>query len=236
MTSSSVRGGSWWTPFLTNPVAAGLSIVPAYHGFRMKSMRQVVMPGEVVQKIKYLDSCHKGVKAAPTIGTLVGSQLALQRSCEWLKGGKEPSFLFMLGSSALVAAVTAALASAFNGQTLGKSGGESAKALSWKQTGAITFRDTFFLFGTRMSEPATKWVKQEYGEGKVVETATTFLAGAAGAVAGHPADTALSLLQEKKMVVFDRRLMRGVVPRSLSVASFTVIYENIKKLFSLLLS
>jgi len=219
-----------WNQF--NPIfAAAGAIVPPYYLFVVKSAYQ---QGKPAPSMTMREVLMGGVKAAPTIGTIVGTQMIVQAFVEKAlvkarknEEGQPPSFWTMLGSSAFVGGVSAPLLAIFNGQTMGLSPMQSLSALSAKQAAAIVTRETSFLFSLRVSEPISEELKQVAGDTKAVEYVSAALSGAIGSVVGHPADTALTLWQKGIKVVSLPQLMRGAVPKSGAVAAFSLGYKTL---------
>lgn len=199
-------GGYWpaLAPYLVPPAAASAAIVPCFFGFVAKSALQLDQP---VPRMSAKEALWKGCKAAPTIGTIVGTQLVSQNVLEAAmshfsgKTGEKSSFEQMVLSSALVGAVSAPALAVFNGQTRGFSARESLRKLSPKQVGAIVTRETSFLFSLRISDALSAHMKNQFGESQAIDFSCAFLSGAVGSVVGHPADTALTRWQENLEVV-----------------------------------
>lgn len=181
-----------WDQF--NPIfAAAGAIVPPYYFFVRKSWEQ---QGKPVPSMTMREVVMGGVKAAPTIGTIVGTQMIVQALVEKAlakarKNGDDqpPGFGTMLGSSAFVGGVSAPFLAIFNGQTMGLSPMQSLSALSPRQVAAIVTRETSFLFSLRISDPLSEQMKQIAGDNKAVEYGSAALSGGIGSVIGHPADT-----------------------------------------------
>ncbi|MBS0651776.1 MAG: hypothetical protein JSR93_11505 [Verrucomicrobia bacterium] len=224
-----------WNQF--NPIfAAAGAIVPPYYLFVVKSAHQ---QGKAAPSMTMREVLMGGVKAAPTIGTIVGTQTIVQSFVEKAlakarknEEGQPPSFWTMFGSSAFVGGVSAPLLAIFNGQTMGLSPMQALSALSAKQVGAIVTRETSFLFSLRVSEPVSQELKQVAGDTKAVEYVSAALSGAIGSAVGHPADTALTLWQRGIKVVSLPQLMKGAVPKSAGVAAFSVGYKALSDLLA----
>ncbi|MBS0652510.1 MAG: hypothetical protein JSR39_03175 [Verrucomicrobia bacterium] len=220
-----------WDQF--NPIfAAAGAIVPPYYFFVRKSWEQ---QGKPVPSMTMREVVMGGVKASPTIGTIVGTQMIVQTFVEKAlakarKSGEDqpPGFWAMFGSSAIVGGISAPLLAIFNGQTMGLSPTQSLSALSPKQVAAIVTRETSFLFSLRISDPVSKKMKQIAGDNKAVEYSSAALSGGIGSLIGHPADTALTLWQKGIKVVSLQQLMRGAASKSIGVAGFSVCYKALK--------
>lgn len=145
---------------------------------------------------------------------------------------QDPSqgFVFMLISSMIVGGISAPALAVFNGQTMGRTIGESLKSLFQKQTYAIVARETSFLFSLRVSEPVAELMERTCGKNKVVEYGSTFATGVIGSLVGHPADTALTLWQKGRQVENLSQLMRGGPMKALAVGGFSICYKTVKGL------
>lgn len=223
-------------PYVTPLFAASAAIVPVFYGFVVKSARQL---GNPIPRMSLLESLKGGLKAAPTIGAVVGTQMVVQMLVEKaiLKMNrtgndqkKTVDFTTMLLGSMVVGIVSAPALAVFNGQTMKQTPQASLKSLSVKQTGAILLRETSFLFSLRVSDPLSNAMNRHLGEGKAVEFGSAFVSGAIGSVIGHPADTALTLWQRKIKIEKLRHLMRGAPAKALAVGGFSVGYKVVNNL------
>lgn len=217
--------------YLTPPIAASVAIVPVFYGFVAKSAQQL---GEPIPRMSIYEALKGGYKAAPTIGTIVGTQMIVQgiveKELKHSGDSKEPAcFSSMLASSALVGGLSAPALAVFNGQTMGRHALDSLKALTPWQAGAIVSRETSFLLSLRVSDPAGLAMKRITGDTKAVEYSSAFVSGAVGSVIGHPADTALTLWQRGAKVSNLRQLMRGAPVKSLATGGFSVCYKVTKE-------
>ncbi|MBS3904359.1 MAG: hypothetical protein KGZ39_03430 [Simkania sp.] len=219
-------------PYLIPPAAASAAIVPVFYGFIAKSALQVGAP---IPKMPIIEVLKGGFKAAPTIGAIVGTQIAVQKAVEKVlaKGShgdqETASSARILASSMIVGGASAPALAVFNGQTMGRSIVESLKKLTAKQAGAIVVRETSFLFSLRISDPLGRAMKQVGGDNKAVEYGAAFTSGAIGSVIGHPADTALTLWQRNIQIDSFRSLMRGSPVKAVAVGGFAVCYKFIKE-------
>lgn len=229
--SAQSSGGSWASinPYFTPPFAASTAIVPTFYGFVVKTAQQL---GEQAPKMTLKEALKGGLKAAPTIGAIVGTQMIMQRIVEkaLAKDKGSENFLSILGGSMVVGGVSAPALAIFNGQTMGRSALESLKSLSVKQTSAIVTRETSFLFSLRISDPMGHMMRQIAGDNKIVDYVSAFTSGAIGSVIGHPADTALTLWQKNIQVVSWQQLMRGAPAKALAVGGFSVFYKLVKEI------
>lgn len=217
--------------YMVPSFAAGVAIVPTFYGFVVKSAQQA---GEPVPHMRLREALGGGVRAAPTLGVIVGTQMAAQGILEKLfaaKGREKGSdFWSMLCSAIVVGLVSAPILAIFNGQTMGRSMSQSLRELSAKQAGAILARETSFLLALRVSDPISEKLKRIYGNGPVVNCGVPFLSGAIGSFVGHAPDTLLTRLQKGK-ATHCRQLMLGSPAKAAAVGCFSMIYANVKKLF-----
>lgn len=220
---------SWamFAPYVTPPIAAAAAIIPTFCGFVVKSAQQV---GEQIPRMSVKEALKGGVRAAPTLGVIIGTQMVAQRAIEKAlnnhsKREQPASFVTMLASAMVVGTISAPPLAVFNGQTRGHNAMKSLKELSMKKTGAIVTRETSFLFAIRISGPLGTAMRSAYGDNKAVEYSSAFVSGVIGSVIGHPADTALTLWQEGLKVVSFRRLMRGAPIKAVTVGGFSLCYK-----------
>lgn len=219
-------------PYVVPPLAASIAIVPAFPDMIAKSALQKGLP---LPSITVLESLKIGVTAAPTVGAIVGTQMLIQRTFEEkLLGGKseKPSFLTTLASSAIVGTISAPVLAIFNGQTMGRSWKESLRLFSLKQGGAIALQETAFVCGLSVADWLADVMKRSVGDNKGVEYAAAFLAGAAGSLAGHPANTALTRLQSNQTFSLTQHSMLGAARKARAVGCFAVIYKLTSELMN----
>lgn len=218
-----------WT-YCAAPIAAGIAIIPVFYGFIAKSALQI---GEPTSKITAKQAIHKGFKAAPTIGIIVGTQMLVQSIAENTltkkvnTHNKQAGHLHILTSSILTGILSAPAYAVFNGQTLGISIAQSLKTLSLKQTVAIVTRESSFLFSLRISDHVSTYLKDKE-DNKITANCAVFITGAVGGIIGHPADTALTLWQIGLKVERLSLLSRGILTRALAVGGFSVLYKTTK--------
>lgn len=224
---------NWWAaaaPYVVPFTASAVAFVPFYHGFVVKSSQQM---GKSIPKFHFLEAFKGGVKAAPTIGVVIGTQIAVQGAVEefFQKHFQldKNSFALSCLSSLTVAAISAPALAVFNGQTMGKTMKESLASLSFKQTSAIVTREGTFLFSWRISKLVSDMMKEQFGDSKNVEYASTFVSGAIGSVVNHPADTALTLWQKESHIHSVKQLMKGAPARAISIGGFSVCYSLVSE-------
>lgn len=232
-----------WDSAITNVfipiVAAGTSIIPVYIGFARKSNKQL---GETPVRLNpetYFQFLKKGMRAAPTIGAIVGTQIAAQKAMEMGSAHlfqeeqiSSPKFSQMLASSAMVGFISAPCLAIFNGQTMNQTYKESLRGLCRYQIGAIVARESSFLLSIRVSDPLGAVMKTRLGDSKPVEYGSAFVSGVIGSIIGHPADTALTLWQKGKKIDGLRSLMKGVPDKAIAVGLFSMCYKLTKEIVS----
>jgi hypothetical protein len=208
-----------------------MAIVPVFYGFMVKSALQT---GSPIPAFSMKTALWEGMKAAPTIGLIVGTQMVAQNLAEkgimQLTGNTEPQFISMLASSILVGAVSAAPLAVFNGMTMKQTARESLSSLTARQALAIVARETSFLFSLRISGPVGEVMKENLGDSRAVKVGAAFTSGAIGSLIGHPADTALTLWQKKQEIRSARQLMNGGAAKAVTVGVFTICYGAAKEL------
>lgn len=227
------QAGIWsrFAPFLTDPIAAGIAIIPTYYGFVKKSCKQIDKPMPTKTMQQWLFS---SVKSSPTVSVIVGTQLIAQNLIEKaivkLSGKNEKNnFASMIFSAIMVGFVSSIPLAVFNGQTLDRTPMQSLKFLNCKQITAIVARETSFLFSLRISEPVSNAMKEICGDSKATEYGSCFASGAIGSLIGHPADTAFTLWQKEIEVKSLSQLMRGSSTKAVTVGCFAVCYNIAKK-------
>lgn len=107
----------------------------------------------------------------------------------------------------------------------------NGRTLSVKQTLAIVFRETSFLFSLRISSYMTDAMKPYSGDSKAVQYSTAFTSGAIGSVVGHPADTALTIWQKGMKITCLKQTMKGAPIKALTVGCFSVLFKLTKNIF-----
>lgn len=222
---------SYWptvASFAIPPVAASGAIVPVFRDLIIKSAQQ---RGEAIPSITISEGLKKGLRSAPTVGVIVGTQMVIQQQVEKVLMGdsKSSSFSSSLLSSAIVGAASAPVLAVFNGQTMGKSMWESIRNFTPRQGGAIAAQETAFVAGISAADKLSTKMKQKLGDNKFVDYAAAFFAGAAGSIAGHPANTALTRGQSgMKLESFGQSLW-GVARKARAVGCFSVLYKFAKE-------
>ncbi len=224
----------WFAP----PLVAGAAIIPPYYLFMAKSDLQL---GNVMPKFRPRQVISSGVKAAPVIGGIVGTQMIAQKGFEVLWNryvGKRdaPTFTSMLMSSLAVGTISVVPLAWFNGLTMGLSLPQVLRALTWKQSGAILVRETSFLGAIRISDPVSNEMKRKFGDNHLVDVISYFISGFFGSIVGHPADTALTRWQKGLKVEFGRQLLKGAGTKAFAAGTFTLLYKEGMNLVKLIAS
>ncbi len=225
--SGEASRGAWWfsmLPYVVPPIAASVAIVPAFRDMVAKSAQQ---QGRPVPYTTLLESWKGGIRAAPTVGGIVGTQMVIQRFVEKTLSGTSDtgSISSTLASSAVVGVASAPVLAVFNGQTMGWSVRETLKRFSAKQGMAIAIQETAFVVGLSVADRLAAAMRVRFGDNKAVDYTAAFVAGAAGSLAGHPANTALTRWQSGMTVDSIRQLMWGSARKARAIGVFSVIYK-----------
>ena len=151
-----------WTnasPYLASPVAAGIAIIPVYYGFVAKAALQAEKPVPRISLKLVWDGC----KAAPTIGTIVGTQLLASSGLERTFTTDKTSVAAVCPSTTITALASVPAFLIFQGQTLGQSPRETWNSLRFntlffKQTGALVARESSFLLAVKIGNFAAEFM------------------------------------------------------------------------------
>lgn len=216
-----------WTamvPYAAPPLSASLAITVTFKDMIAKSALQ---KGQPVPFMTFLESLRLGAKAAPTVGVIVGSQIALQGFLEkaLLRESKSANLTTTLMSSAIVGMASAPILAVFNGQTMGLTLRESLKKFTLKQSLAISFQETSFVAGLSVADKLASSMKQRFGNSKAVDYSAAFVAGAMGSLAGHPANTALTRWQNGMPLTSFQQSMWGAARKARAVGCFSLVYK-----------
>lgn len=218
--------GPWFymSPYVVPPLAASAAIVPVFRDMVFKSAQQ---KGNPVPNMSFLTGFKEGIKAAPTVGAIVGTQLIIQRAIEKVLSGESntKSMSSALASSAIVGIVSAPVLAVFNGQTMGWTVRESLRKFTVMQGMAIAVQETAFVGGLSVADQLAVMMREVFGNNKVVDYTAAFSAGAAGSLAGHPANTALTRWQSGLAVDSFPQLMWGARRKAWAVGIFSVVYK-----------
>lgn len=211
-------------PIVVPPVAASGAIILPFRDLVAKSAQQL---GSPVPCLSLVTSIKQGMKAAPTVGAIVGSQMVVQNVVEKYLLGESgtKSLSSTLASSAIVGAISAPVLAVFNGQTMGWTIRESLKKFTAKQGMAIAIQETAFVGGLSAADQLTGVMRQSFGDSKAVDYVAAFIAGASGSLAGHPANTALTRWQNGKIVESIPQLMWGSIRKARAIGIFSVCYK-----------
>ena len=173
----------------------------------------------------------EGVKAAPITAGLIATQMGLQNVVEkrMLGDDNKASFPSKLGSSAVVGFLSSPVLAIFNGRALGLKTMESLKRFTVKQCLAFTVQETAFVCGLSASDYLAEQMKNKFGDSPAVGYVAPFTAGTLGAMAGHPANSAITRWQSGLKVESVRQLMWGLPRRAVALGVFSVLYKFGKK-------
>jgi hypothetical protein len=217
-------------------VSASGGVVLIYRLLERKSDRQL---GRETVPSTITSTLGRSIIGAPTVGGIVTIQtLAGSAAAKLAKdylGMDSGGIASILSCSLLVSTVSAGPLAVFNNLTTGKSFIESFKGINVKQMTAIVIRETAFLGMRTASQPINQWLKDRYGEQpsfKYIDYVSLFTLGFVGSVAGHPADTYLTLLQKGAKVVNLSQLMRGGGTKGLAIGLFFVFEKYIREILT----
>jgi len=201
------------------PIAAAAAIVPSFRHLPAKSCLQKGLP---ISSLTMWEGMQAGFKAAPTVGCIVGAQMLLQTSLEQAVGNQK-NFASTLAAAGVVGALSSPCLAIFNGQTMGWGLRESLRKFSTKQGAAIAAQETVFVIGLSAADFVAAPMKKIFGDNKVVDYTAAFMSGAAGSLAGHPANTALTRWQ-CGMSVEPHQLMWGAARKARAIGLFATWY------------
>lgn len=229
--SNSPNNPHWKIPeSAVPPLAASLAMfpLPICYGYAWKSARQLGTRMPSLKRI-FLNS----FKMAPTMGVIVGIQMAAENAFESMTRNKfevkDNSSIKTASASSLIGA----LASVYpivvvNGWTINKCMKDSLKDLTFKKSCAIVANEMCFILALKTCGLWSQRVPSS-NENPLAENLRVMLSATIGTVIGHPFDTMLTCWQRQKKIENFRRLMRGVIPNIITTACFTLIYHNIEK-------
>lgn len=215
--------------YVVLPLSASIAIIPSFRDMIAKSSLQ---KGEPIPSISLLNGLKEGMKAAPIVGVIVGSQMFLQNKIEnAFAKNREKNLPTMMASAATVGIISSPILAIFNGMTAGLSLQESCKKFSPKQGVAIAIQESAFVAGLSAADPLGVKMKQQFGDNKVVEYIAAFISGAMGSLAGHPANTALTRWQSNMQVDGLHQLMWGSIRKARAIGMFSIFYKFGKENF-----
>ncbi|MCE5294208.1 MAG: hypothetical protein LLF94_06295 [Chlamydiales bacterium] len=215
--------------WLREPLAAGAAIVPTYYGFRVKTAQQL---GQPIPKMGFGEAVRGGVSLSPTVASLVGMQMMVQKVAEEKiqeLTGRDQGFLSTAASSLAVGLASSPGIAVFNGQAAGQSPLVSLRNLTPRQFGAISAQETAFVMGLSAAKHINALAKEQFGESLAVETSSSFISGAIGSLCGHPANTCLTRWQNGLKVESAGQLMRGGSAKALATGVFSAVYHATSK-------
>lgn len=224
--------GVWSTvaPYVIPPGSAFVAIIPVFPDLIAKSAQQ---KGQPIPKMTSVEVLKEGLKAAPTVGFIVGGQMNIQNEVEerLVKRYGVSNWATTIASSAIVGACSAPILAVFNGQTMKQTVLESLRKLSLKQAAAITMQETAFVAGLSVGDKVAAVMRMYLGDHTAIDYITAYVTGAAGSLAGHPANTALTRWQSG-MRVESHHLMWGAARKARAVGGFAVGYKLCKNIAS----
>lgn len=204
------------------PLAGAIAIIPAFHGMRVKSSLQI--EGGDLATIKQMESLKLGLRAAPTVGLIVGAQMITQEKLEKTLF-KEKDVYSKLASSAMVGAISSPLLAYFNHQTLAKG---KPFVFATRIGLALTVQETAFVAALSGVDKVSFILKGVFGDNKATEYAAAYIIGGAGSIIGHPANTALTRWQNNLSAGSVKQLSYGLMTKAKATATFTLGYKVLK--------
>lgn len=218
----------YWAP----PIAAGAAIITTFHGLIVKTAQQL---GKTVPKWGF-DSLSKGVKAAPFIGGIIGSQMVgdeLIKKTAFMQ--KQEGFSRAFLSAMIVGAATSPILAGFQAITRIKKQGfmataklfsKGVKGLTAKEAALITVREGSFVGSLAASDEMDKRMIGYFGDNKITQCFSYFMTGVAGSIIGHPFDTMFARLQAGVPNSFKpRSLMQGAPIKAINMGVFYTSYK-----------
>jgi hypothetical protein len=231
--------------YTNNGIAAGIAVIPVFHGLKVKSTLQVGLPWP---KLSYATSLKEGMKAAPLFAaTVAGQTLLLDAGIKFLpklihlkEPKKEADWKITLLSAVIAGAVSSPFYAIFNGQSNGLTFQKSLQVFSLKQFTALTGRESSFLLSIKIVDPLSQTMKKKFGESAALDHSVAFTSGVVGSLVGHLPDTILSRSQkglptlEKYSikgysVVKVSTFFLGAPVRALTLGFFNVGYNFIQR-------
>ncbi len=222
-----------WSSWITPPLAAGAAILPTYYGFAVKTAQQLQKP---LPTMSALEALMGGIRLAPTVAGLVGTQMVLQNACErklnQLFGNPEDQGATLIetaASSLLVGGMSAPGIAIFNGQAANQSPLASLRNLTVKQAAAISLQETAFVMGMSAGDHVYAFAKEYFGDNDSMKYGSSFITGAAGSLCGHPANTALTRWQNGLKVENIFQLGRGGPAKAIATGVFSMGFQIAKE-------
>lgn len=213
-------------PYLELPLSASIATVPMFFGMVAKSALQKGLP---IPSATLIEKTKMGIKAAPTVGAIVGLQMVVQGAVEKRLFGESKSLSSTLASSAIVGAASAPFLAVFNGQTMGWGLLESLRNFSAKQGVAIALQETAFVGGLSVADSLAGPMREKFGDHKAIDYTAAFISGSLGSLAGHPANTALTRWQSGMKIDSVGQLMWGSMRKARAVGLFSIVYKCSKE-------
>ncbi len=227
--------GFWSTiaTYVVNPfTAASVAILPVFRDLIAKSAQQI---GTSRPRITFTQGVRQGRKDALKIGGTVMAQSLVQQGTEHalIRTGivETENMATMLAGSAVSGTLLSPALAIINGRTMELSVRDIWQRFSAQQCKAIAFRETFFVAGLAASKYLATPMKRVIGDNKVTEYCAAWLGGVFGSLAGHPADTALTRLQNGMPFEW-RTSMRGALTKARGIGLFAVLYKGGKDILN----
>ncbi len=209
-----------YNQYIAPTIAAGLATIPTYFPLETKTALQL---GRVPARFSLKRSVIEGIKAAPTMGGLIGAQIITQGSLEKTLN-EVPKVQDIAISSIVVGGASIPFCAILNGQTMGWCPKKSLKKLTHQQACAIVIREAIFLFSLKISTPLNQSIKEFAGPSKEIEYATIFSTMAIGSVLSHPADSFFTQSQAGEAIRV-KHLMKGSLRTAAALGVFGILNQ-----------
>jgi len=229
---------SWVDSFRSNIVlfgAAGLSIIPVFRDYVLKSDLQKGVPSPV--RLSFWEGIRLGIKAAPATSLAVGGPLLMQRHIEpWFQDEKKTTtFRTLMLSAIVVGALSTPILLIFEGRSMNEGVLGSLKYMSCpKQYLAFSLQEVGCVAGLSSAKYVDSEARKRFGfqEGPLLTYGSAFFSGAAGAMAGHFGNTVSTRLRNGLPVECSvKKLSLGLIPRTWALGAYSVFFRFLSKTF-----
>jgi hypothetical protein len=229
---------TFWSTYMVPPLAASVAIVPAFHGFLIKSDRQSQRANVPFPRRSFAESLKAGVRAAPTVGATVGTLVVGQEFIEDRLKKKATTEVQKSASKIASACFVAILSTPFyvvlNGRTMEPplTTLEALRGFTITQGVCIATREMFFLISLTISGPLITYAKKIFGDRESVTYGTAFASGGFGSLFGHPFDTALTRAQKRMEFKWLQHSMKGAPQKALATGVFAALFSYVKNILN----
>ena len=181
-------------PYGAQAAAGAAGTTAMFRDMMIKTYKQ---KGLAVPTITYLEGMKEGLKAAPVVVAIILTQMKATEVIEntFFPDKEKRGFGSLLASTAMTGAISSPFLAVFNGRTMGWTARDSLRKFRVPQALAIAGQETGCVAGVYGAEPVAARAKEKFGDNIVVEGVSAGCSGAAGAIAGHAGNTALTRWQ-----------------------------------------